>query len=406
MQLIELNETEYKEFTSNNNAHFLESYEWGELSKKRGYTPYYIGLKDNSIIKCSALLLKKDLPLGYSYFYIPRGYTIDFKDYKLLEEFTKRIKEFAKPHKAIFFRMDPAIKLHTINELAEKIDGDNNYELVDFLEKIGFKHRKLTKFFETTQPRYTFRMDLTKNIDEIIMSYSKTARNNIKRADSYGVTVKVGEREDISEFVRLMKMTEKRQNFYSHTESFYYDFYDVFSKNNHLKLLLAELDFKNIVEVIDSKIEEVSKKKKIDTDHLNKLKKEKEFFLEKLKIKEKAIVSAYIMVYYGNKSWYLYGANDMEYKDAFSNYKIFDYQVKMAKENRIEIFDLFGTIGDPKADTNLIGIHDFKKKWGGEYTEFIGEFDFVLNKLMYFAFTKLIPIWHRLVNKKLRKKGE
>ena len=37
----------------------------------------------------------------------------------------------------------------------------------------------------------------------------------------------------------------------------------------------------NIVEVIDSKIEEVSKKKKIDTDHLNKLKKSKKkgFFL-------------------------------------------------------------------------------------------------------------------------------
>ena len=403
MQLVELKEKEYKEFTEGHNAHFLESYEWGELSKKRDFTPYYLGLKDDSTLVATALLLKKSLPLGYSYFYIPRGYTIDFKNYELLEVFTNKIKEFAKGHKAIFFRMDPAIKLHTIDENAKKIDGEDNYELVEQLKKIGFTHRKLTRFFETTQPRYTFRLDLTRSLDEIMMSYSKTARNYIKRADNYGVIVKEGRKEDVKEFVRLMKMTEKRQNFYSHEESFYYDFYDIFSKNNHLKVLLAELDFRNILDVINQKMEEVSKKKKVDTDHLNKLQKEKEFFENKLKEKAKEVVSAYFMVYYGNKSWYLYGSNDMEYKDVFSNYKIFDYQVRKAKEEGIEIFDLFGTIGEPNGDSNLLGIHDFKKKWGGEYTELIGEFDYILNSLMYFIYTKLIPIRHKLINKKLKK---
>ena len=109
------------------------------------------------------------------------------------------------------------------------------------------------------------------------------------------------------------------------------------------------------------------------------------------------------MVTYGNKSWYLYGANDMEYKDTCANYKLFDYQIKKAKELGSTIFDEFGTIGDPKTDSNLVGLHEFKKKWGGEYTEFIGEFDMVLNRFMYFIYLNLIPIRHKIINKKLRK---
>ena len=80
MKLVELEKEEYIKFTKENNAHFLESYEWGRVSKFRGYKVYYVGLKDKDEVKASALMLKKDLPLGYSYFYIPRGFTINYKD--------------------------------------------------------------------------------------------------------------------------------------------------------------------------------------------------------------------------------------------------------------------------------------------------------------------------------------
>ena len=46
MKLVTLNEKEYRSFTDKMNTHFLESYEWGELSLKRGFTP-------NSTVKFS-----------------------------------------------------------------------------------------------------------------------------------------------------------------------------------------------------------------------------------------------------------------------------------------------------------------------------------------------------------------
>jgi lipid II:glycine glycyltransferase (peptidoglycan interpeptide bridge formation enzyme) len=42
MQLVELNEKEYRKFTDENKAHFLESYEWGIISEYRGYNVYYL----------------------------------------------------------------------------------------------------------------------------------------------------------------------------------------------------------------------------------------------------------------------------------------------------------------------------------------------------------------------------
>lgn len=393
MKLKKIKEKEYIKFTKDK-AHFLQSYEWGELSKTRNFKPLYVGLYDNNKLVATALLLRKDLLLGYSYYYIPRGFTLDYNDFSLIKEFTLRLKEFLDK-KVIFFRIDPDIKLHTIDLNANKTHGLDNYKLVSFLKSIGYKHRKLTYFFETTEPRFTYRIDLDKSAEEIDKNYSQMVRHHIKRANKYKVMVELGNRDSIKEFVRLMKLTESRQNFYSHPDKFYYDFYDTFKDN--LTILLASVNLNDIISYLDSEISKNDERKE-------KLLQEKNEYLKKFKLNEKYYVSAYYMVTYGNKSWYLYGANDLDFKNTCANYKLFDYQIKEAKRLGSTIFDEFGTIGKPNSKSNLVGLNEFKKKWGGEYTEFIGEFDFVLNKFMYTIFKILIPIRHKIIRYKLRKK--
>lgn len=393
MKLKKIKEKEYIKFTKDK-AHFLQSYEWGELSKTRNSKPLYVGLYDNNKLVATALLLRKDLLLGYSYYYIPRGFTLDYNDFSLIKEFTLKLKDFLDK-KVIFFRIDPDIKLHTIDLNANKTNGLDNYKLVSFLKSIGYKHRKLTYFFETTEPRFTYRIDLDKSVEEIDKNYSQMVRHHIKRANKYKVMVELGNRDSIKEFVRLMKLTESRQNFYSHPDKFYYDFYDIFKDN--LTILLASVNLNDIISYLDSEISKNDERKE-------KLLHEKNEYLKKFKLNEKYYVSAYYMITYGNKSWYLYGANDLDFKNTCANYKLFDYQIKEAKRLGSTIFDEFGTIGKPNSKSNLVGLNEFKKKWGGEYTEFIGEFDFVLNKFMYTIFKILIPIRHKIIRYKLRKK--
>jgi len=418
MHIEELSIKEYKDFTKKNNAHFLQSYEWGLVSEKRGLKPYYVGLKDKKKIVATALLLKKSLPFGYSYFYIPRSYTINYNDYDLLKTFTLEIKKFCKKHKAIFFKIDPDIKLHTIDKDANKIDGENNYELVKQLKKIGFKNKKLTKKFETSQPRYTFRIDLKDSIEEIENRYTSTTIQRIKKAKNNEVTVEIGTIDNIKDFSDLMKLTEKRQDFYSHNKDFYEYFYEIFSKNNYVKLYLGKINIEKLLNKLNTDLTklniEFDEIKNLDSKKINNRKKEiqknidsieNQIKLLKEKNKKTVIASSYLTVTYGNKSWALYAANDMEYKNFYANYLIYEKQIRDAKNNGIEIFDVFGTIGNPNDNSNLVGLHDFKKKWGGEYTEFIGEFDYIINPVLYYMYVYIIPIRHKIVNRKLKRSG-
>ena len=371
-------------------SHFLKSTEWAEVSKLRGFNTYFVGVRKNKKLVATALLLQKHLPLGYSYFYIPRGYTIDYTDKELISFFTFEIAKFTKSKKSLFFKIDPDIKLHTIDKDAKVIEGaENNYELVNCLKKIGFKHKKLNLFFEGMQPRFTFRVNISDDMDVIRKRYSKSVIRWIKKANKYGVTAEIGKKSDVSEFVRLMKLTEKRQGFYSHEYDFYPKLYDIFSKSDSISLMMAKVDIDKVCGVLD---EEIASS---DGEKHDKLIVRKEMYQDLKNESNIKVVSSYINIHYGNKSWYLYGANDMDFKDTFANYKLFDFQIEKSHDLGLEIFDEFGTVGDPNTTKSVAGLHEFKKKFGGEYTEFIGEFDYVTNKFMYFVFTKLIPLYRK-----------
>ena len=165
-KLARLSEETYENYLKKQSkSHFLQSYSWGELAKiKKGLTPYYLGLVDDKKnILGTALLLQKHLPLNYCYFYCPRGYVINYEDEKLVKEMTKEIIKFAKSKKAIFVKIDPDLIYKNYNYLDEeqKLPYDIN-KIFENLKKIGYKHLGFTKNFETMQPRYTFRIDLTK----------------------------------------------------------------------------------------------------------------------------------------------------------------------------------------------------------------------------------------------------
>ena len=108
-------------------SHFLQSYAWGEFSQcARKLVPHYVGLVDrDEKLVCAALLLQKHLPFGYSYFYAPRGFVIDFYNKKLLTEFVDKIKEYVKQYKAIFIKIDPDIIWREYNYLDEDFIPDD-----------------------------------------------------------------------------------------------------------------------------------------------------------------------------------------------------------------------------------------------------------------------------------------
>lgn len=426
-KLVKLEKEKYDNYIKNHKlkSHFLQSYSWGEFSKvKKNLTPYYMGLideKDN--ILAATLLLKKNLPMKYSYFYAPRGFVIDYENEELVSEFTKKIIKFIKSKKAIFLKIDPDIIINDYNYLNEKqptqYDSDKIFKM---LTKLGYKHLGFTKNFETMQPRYTFRIDLTKPLEEIESHFSKTTKQRIQKAKKLGTIVEIGTQKDIKEFYHLMTLTESRKDFISYDEDYYQTLYEIFNGNENTKatLFLGKVNLKETLEKLQENIKKVNDQISIlPIDNLSKsaktklkeLTRQKENLNEEIKkYKEyqkkydnEITLNAHMIIEYGDKAWVLYAGNHNILTETYANYNTYYEHIKYCKEKNIKIYDQFGTIGDLKKDNPRLGLHEFKKKFGGDYVEFIGEFDYVTNKIMYFIFTKMVPLYRKMVRNKSKK---
>ena len=118
--------------------------------------------------------------------------------------------------------------------------------------------------------------------------------------------------------------------------------------------------------------------------------------------KDEVILSSIITVKYGNKVWTIHGGNSNVLRELNSNYLLYYQIIKDAHSNGYKVIDFFGTSGEANPDKSnpIYGIHNFKKRLGGEYTEFIGEFDFVIHPFLYFGYKKLLPIYRKIAQKK------
>ena len=406
-------------------SHFLQSSEWGEFCKiKKHLTPYYLGLvnEDGEMVG-AVLLLQKHLPMNMCYFYAPRGFVVDYNKKELLNVMTEKIVNFAKSKKAIFVKIDPDIIYKSYNyeneENETKINADEVYKT---LTSLGWKHLGFTKNFETSQPRYTFRIDLTQDLDTIESHFSKTTRQRIAKSLKLETEVEIGTDKDIKEFYNLMMLTESRKDFVSYNEDYYETLYEIFNGNKNTKatLFLGKVHFNKTISTLEKNLKDIknqisimpidnlSKSAKSKLQELEKQRKNIAEEIEKYKsYKEKygddITLSAHMIISYGDKAWVLYAGNHNDLSETYVNYNTYFEHIKYCKENGIKIYDQFGTIGDLSKDNPRLGLHEFKKKFGGDYIEFLGEWDYVINKFMYFVFTKLVPFYRNMIKKKSKK---
>lgn len=410
MKFIEnINKKDYEKFVLNHKSksHFLQSYCWGEFSKEnKNVTPYYVGLvNDKNKLVATALLLQRKIYFGYSYFYSPRGLVCDYDNHDLIIEFTKSIEKFAKSKKALFLKIDPDIKLQTLDLDGNKIDGKDNFELVNFLKKIGYKHLGFNKAFEHNQPRYTFRLDLTQGIDSIKNNFHSTTKKIINKGNQYLLEVYKNDEKYIDDFYKTMKETAQREDISIYSKKYYLNFYKDLHKENHSDIYIVYLNKKKTLDLLNSNCDELKKnyesltsdnKKKEIQNQINKLLK---LINEINEVKEDRMpLSSIITAKYGDKVWTVHGGNSSLLRSLNSNYLIYYEIIKDAVKENYKTIDFFGTSYNPSEDDPEYGIWLFKKRLGGEYTEFIGEFDFIFNKFLYKLFNFLVPL-HRKLSK-------
>ena len=326
MRILETksDEEEYTRFLeSNERCNFQQSLEWAKV--KTSWKREVILAEDSSkkIIGSLMVWIRK-IPIFGNIMYSARGPVCDIHNMEILKQLTEGAKLLAKKYNAIVLRIEPDIK-----------SDDTSFR--NIMLELGYSIKDDAKNFrEEIQPRYVFRLDTKdKTEDEIFKNFHSKTRYNIRLATKKGVTIKDGTKEDLKDFHKIMVTTGIRDGFITRPLEYFERMYDCLGPE-HMKILMAYYEGKPI--------------------------------------------SGVIPIMYGNKTWYLYGASSNEHRNLMPNYLLQWEMIKIAISRKSDIYDLRGV---PGIADNSNGLFRFKKGFGAEYTEFIGEVYIPFKPLTY-----------------------
>ena len=83
MEFKEITEEEYRNFWENHPLKtFLSATEISELRKKSDWNTYYVGVTEKDELIAATMLLSQKRHFGKNELYSPRGYLLDFNNYR------------------------------------------------------------------------------------------------------------------------------------------------------------------------------------------------------------------------------------------------------------------------------------------------------------------------------------
>ena len=418
MNLVELEKEEFIEFSKNfPYSLFFQSPYWIEIKKHNNWEGTIVGIKkDNQIIAATVLLMKNIKGINKKMVYAPRGFLLDYTDLSLLTDFVENLKQYLKEKNALFLKINPYVKYqeHDIN--GNVIEDTKNTTLINKLTELGFSHQGFYITMDEKkdlEPRWLSVLNLeNKTVDEIFKDMRTTTRWSIRNSEKNCLKVIECGREDLKEFKALMKHTADRREFIDRPLSYYQNIYDVLSKENLVKVLLVEINFKELLTKTEEEYKQLLDKIERMKDNpkkqnqLKELENETKSFEKRIndlkeykqKYGDTKIIAGGLYMLYGNQLVYLLGASYKEFMKYNSQYLLQWQMINYAKENNYQTFNFYGIDGDFSKESKNYGLFDFKRGFGAEVVELIGEFDLVINKPMYTLYNLAFKTYKFLKN--------
>ena len=211
---------------------------------------------------------------------------------------------------------------------------ENDDKIVDILKKNGF-----IKSFEEVQPEYRQIINLDQKEEEILAQMKPKGRYNIKVAKKNGVEVKVS--KNLDEFYKLLKETSKRDKFSIRAVNYFQNLINAIP-DEHISILTAYY--------------------------------------------KKKPVSSTIIIFYGQKVTYLYGASSDEYRFVMAPYLLHFQIMLLAKEKGCLEYDLGAVAPEGVEKHKYAGISRFKRQFGGKTIHLVGSWDFIYRPFWYKLF--------------------
>lgn len=336
----------YQEFVrSSPYACATQDMEWAVV--KQGWDDAQITLERGGVIAAAISLLIKPVLCRWCMLYAPRGPVCDINDTALVMELMREVDAFAKKRHAFLLRFDP-----------EALYSD---ELCRSYTELGFIVRGPgCSKDDLFQPRYNMILNIGgKTEDELMAEFSQKTRYNIRYAGKHGVTVRYSrEPADLDSFYSIFQVTCIRDRIGGRPKDYFERILQAFGED--CRIYIAEYGGE--------------------------------------------VIAGAIAISYGGEVWYSYGASSNEHRNLMSNYAMQMEMIRWGLEQNKLLYD-FGGVFELSAGNGLYRFKEgFCRKDG--VSEFVGEFDLVYGRVLYFAFNRALPAWRRLHTGKRTKTPE
>ncbi len=301
----------------------LQSWQWGEMQLKLGVQSFRLVVESAGVIVAVALVLKRDLPFGQSWLYVPRGPIMTGVDTPAIWQlFQERVRQLAEEQNSMFVRIDPAWQA-----------SDPSAELI--------LQSEWKKSEREVQPRHTLLLDITQSEEQLLAQMHSKTRYNLGLAERKGVTVRWSrDPADLSPFFALALEVMSRSQFRFHTHEYYEAMVEATGIGD-----IALAEYKG------------------------------------------EVLAAHILLTFGPTMTYAHGASTMKHRELMAPYLLQWESIKLAQERGCQTFDFFGIAPPGAADSHSwSGITRFKTGFGGRRADYVGAYDLILNPAHYTLF--------------------
>lgn len=405
MKIVNIDKDQFDSFANSHKyRNYYQTSKYGSVMDKFNYEVNYIGIYDNNetLIGASVLLLQEG-GMKTKLAYAPRGILFDFTDSNKVEELVNALKADLGKKGIALLRIDPAIPLSIRDGNGNIININNEANIIqENLKNAGFTYKGETLYFEGEKPRWEALTILEKDIREIYKNFDKRTRNKINKAIKSGIEVYRDTNKDITKLYEFIKNNGYPYKYYQGLVENFKDKADIFyAKLNTEAFLLYS---KNTYEEELQRNEELSQQfqtlaqqnsdrrdifnKKVNSDKLLSIYKSNMIFATNMlkTYPEGLIIGGALSIIYDNAAYLIIEGNNKKFKNLNANYLIKWRMISDYNNEKLKYINLNAVTGNFDKTSKYAGLNEMKASYNAVITEYIGEYEIVLNNFKYGLF--------------------
>lgn len=406
MKLVTLNQQQFNKYASSHRYRsYYQTSAYGLSMLKLGYNVHYFGIVDgtNSLIGAT-MILYKEVFMNNKIAYAPRGILFDYSDSKKVKELAECLKNLLGKQGFMLLRMDPYIPISIHSNDGNLINMNNQESIIlENLATAKFEYKGKNLFFENEKPRWEALVLLNKNEEVLFESFDKRTRNKIRRAKNIGIEVYNDTTKDIKDLYEFVGKKDKKpikyyealvKNFGENIDVYYAKINTETFIINSRKMYENELlNNEQLAERIqqyapNDRERQNTLNKKMESDKLvSSYKNNMLLATELLKNHPEGIlIGGALVIKYDNAAYIISDGYNEKFSSLNASYLIKWQMISDYNRQGLKYLNMNAVVGEFEKKNQYSGLNEMKLGFNTIVTEYIGEFDLILNNFAYNLF--------------------